>query len=434
MATLKISNVTTSSFFWNVSGLSPVGSQTKLVLTTTNYGSSYTGAMYGFIYEPLAVSAVGMSNTYVSGTGYENANLIFDEGDVFTVYAYRYTDKWYICGSGQQVIIPYNKPSTPSSGVSASRITGGFNLSWGSSTNATSYELYYTWHGGAYSNTITGISGTSYSLTGLLYGTTYNFQVRARNSYGVSSYTTANPATTMPKIPTVSKGTVSSNSITINITGMEGNYTGVRVYIYNNSGTQLNYDNATSVATFTGLTPNTTYQFDARAYFNVTSSDTTWSNYSNRITVTTPSSVPLTPSSAVIASYNGTTGFNLSWGESTYATSYSLFYYYLVGSDATGGNTVNTSNTYCTVTGLTYGRTYYFTVQGVNSTGASAWTTHNPATIKPYTPTITNNDPTNTTVRINKGYMTGLWDTITVYQYESNGTTLKSTVLLPMVG
>ena len=107
----------------------------------------------------------------------------------------------------------------------------------------------------------------------------------------MSAYTTANEATTMPKIPTVSQGTVSSNSITVNISGMEGNYTGVRVYLYNNLGTQINYDDTFTTATFTGLTADTTYYADARSYLNI-SGTTIWSNYSNRITIRTTSNRP----------------------------------------------------------------------------------------------------------------------------------------------
>ena len=289
MATLSIRNITSISFEWQVTGMESIDIKSSVALSSEYYGTGVSSIPVTSIFSSVLIDNYQTSidwTTYTSGQSYFSWN----PGETFTVYAYRYTSAYYYIGS-YTINTPSYNPTTPSAPVSATRIVGGFNLSWGFSSGATSYDLYYTWYSGQYSNTITGITSTSYTLTGLLHGTTYTFQVRGRNSYGVSAYTTANEATTMPKIPTVSQGTVSSNSITVNISDMEGNYTGVRVYLYNNLGTQINYDDTFTTATFTGLTADTTYYADARSYLNI-SGTTIWSNYSNRITIRTTSNRP----------------------------------------------------------------------------------------------------------------------------------------------
>ena len=107
MSSLSISNITTNSFYWNVSGLTAMSQQTFLALTTTNYGSSYSGQINDpFVVEILAVNATSISSTYYSE---DNQYLSFKPGDSFTVYAYRYTDKWYRAGY-QSVTIPSSRP------------------------------------------------------------------------------------------------------------------------------------------------------------------------------------------------------------------------------------------------------------------------------------------------------------------------------------
>lgn len=84
---------------------------------------------------------------------------------------------------------------TPS-GLSATNITQtSATLNWGSVSGATSYNLQWRISGGSW-NTVNGISTTSYGLSGLSAGTTYNFQVQAVCSGGAGSYSTAASFTT----------------------------------------------------------------------------------------------------------------------------------------------------------------------------------------------------------------------------------------------
>jgi fibronectin type 3 domain-containing protein len=87
-------------------------------------------------------------------------------------------------------------PSTPS-GLSASAGNAQVSLSWTGSSGATSYNVYRgTTAGGEGATPIaTGLTGTSYTNTGLTNGTTYYYKVAAVNSAGTSGMSNEASAT-----------------------------------------------------------------------------------------------------------------------------------------------------------------------------------------------------------------------------------------------
>lgn len=97
-------------------------------------------------------------------------------------------------------------PAIPTGLAAASITTTGMTISWTASTGATSYDLQICPTGGSWTtyNTTT----TSKAITGLTANTSYQFQVRANNSAGSSSYSTAVSATTLNQTVTycASKG------------------------------------------------------------------------------------------------------------------------------------------------------------------------------------------------------------------------------------
>ncbi len=93
---------------------------------------------------------------------------------------------------------PNGAPYAPS-GLTATGGTREVILSWTPGSNASSYTLYRAVQsGGASSNgpVITGLTGTSYTNTGLDSGTTYYYQVVAVNSSGSSGFSPEAHATT----------------------------------------------------------------------------------------------------------------------------------------------------------------------------------------------------------------------------------------------
>jgi hypothetical protein len=83
-------------------------------------------------------------------------------------------------------------------GVAATGATGKVSLSWNAVAGATSYNLYRTVRSGSEPATpsVTGITGTSYTDTGLNDGTTYYYRVVAVNASGVSGFSTEAHAAT----------------------------------------------------------------------------------------------------------------------------------------------------------------------------------------------------------------------------------------------
>ena len=107
------------------------------------------------------------------------------------------------------VVISAGTPTPPAvpTGLAASSITtSGMTIGWTASTGATSYDLQFRVSNGTWATYNT--TATSYAMTGLSSNTTYEFQVRANNSAGSSSYTATGSAKTLEQITTycVSKG------------------------------------------------------------------------------------------------------------------------------------------------------------------------------------------------------------------------------------
>ena len=199
------------------------------------------------------------------------------------------------------VTADYSIPNTPSSPPTiTSRIEGGFNLSWGVSTYATSYTLRYKNYDGVY-HTIP-VSGTTYTLTGLQYGVTHFLSVKGDNASGSSEYTPINdldnPGTTTAKSPgNLTNPAKTYNTIDVRITdGMSGNWDYIRVYAYNNGISPsykdisyASYQSGTRIVTWTNLSAGLQYRFNARTYYtyNTVALDSVY--WSNDLYVTTTS-------------------------------------------------------------------------------------------------------------------------------------------------
>ncbi|MGC9375277.1 MAG: GEVED domain-containing protein [Bacteroidales bacterium] len=85
-------------------------------------------------------------------------------------------------------------PSTPT-GLTTTNITDkSATLSWSAATGATSYDVQLRVQGGSWSTY--NVSGTSYNANNLSAETTYEWQVRAKNAYGTSSYSAIKSFTT----------------------------------------------------------------------------------------------------------------------------------------------------------------------------------------------------------------------------------------------
>ncbi len=93
-------------------------------------------------------------------------------------------------------------PSVPS-GVTAVAGNGLVSLTWNGASGAATYNVKYGTAPGLYSNTISGLTGTTTQVSGLSNGTTYYFVVSASNAGGQSDNSTevhASPSSSVPSI------------------------------------------------------------------------------------------------------------------------------------------------------------------------------------------------------------------------------------------
>ncbi len=169
----------------------------------------------------------------------------------------------------------YPTPAVPPSPNASSVAATSFTANWGTSTNATGYELSVSTNSG-FSSHVAGynnlaVSGTSQSVNGLVAGETYYFRVRAVNNSIYSGYTSNVSVNTPISIPTALEETGNStNSFVANWNSQAGvtNYR-LDVSTTNDFSTYVaGYQNIQATGTsltVSGLDQGTTYHYRLRA-------------------------------------------------------------------------------------------------------------------------------------------------------------------------
>jgi len=270
--------------------------------------------------------------------------------------------------------------AVPPSGLSATTASSsGIDLSWtDNSSNETGFKIERkTGSGGTYAEIATVLEGvTSYSSTGLTASTTYYYRVRAYNSDGDSSYSSAAYATTCPAAPSgLSATAASSSEIDLSWTDNSSDETGFKIErktgsggTYAQIGTVL--AGVTSYSSI-GLTASTTYYYQVRAY----NSDGD-SSYSSAAYATTCPAAP----SGLSATTASSSEIDLSWTDnSSDETGFKI-----ERKTGSGGtyqiDTVGADVTSYSSTGLTASTTYYYRVRAYNSNGDSNYSSEEYAT------------------------------------------------------
>lgn len=159
---------------------------------------------------PMANAMVALSQNGNTFTALTNSSGVASVSHSFTSGQATLTVSGYNLGTYQGVknvgTGPVEPPVTPT-GLAASNITDvTATLSWGMVSGATSYDLQIRPQGGTF--TTQNVTSNSVNVTGLTATTTYEWQVRAKNSAGNSAYSSLSSFTTLATVVTycASKG------------------------------------------------------------------------------------------------------------------------------------------------------------------------------------------------------------------------------------
>lgn len=422
-----------------------VVSWTAPVSTGNSPITSYTIYVYNSDTSALLGSVTGISPTSTSAavTGLINGNN-YD----FQVSATN------IAGEGSQstpsnIITPNSVPDAPT-GVTASPSNSDALVSWtapfSEGSPITSYTVYiYNATTSALVGSVTGISPTATSalITGLTNGVSYDFTVSATNADGEGPQSLPSSASTpssVSGVPTGVTATAGNAQATISWTPPTDNggipITSYNIYVYN-ATTSAFVAEVTGVtsnpATITGLTNGVSYNFDVTAVN--ADGESAPSAPSNTVT---PSTVPGAPT-AVTSSEGSSSNINVSWtapasNGGSALTSYNIYVYNATNTtlveEITG---LSAASTTASITGLTIGTSYDFTVSAVNANGEGVQSAPSNATTLLADP----NAPTGVSAVAGNGQATVSWtapssnggSAITSYDvYVYSGATLVATV------
>jgi GH18 family chitinase len=234
--------------------------------TTTAYGSSTTlDASY------VTSHSQSLSNLSASTTYHYRVKSTDPSGNLATSANFTFT-----------TTAPPAPPSTPTPSSPSNGAVGvstNPTLSWNASAGATSYQLQVS-TSSSFTTTVvnqSGITATSYAVSGLSYSTTYYWRVNATNAGGTSSYsitwnfTTAAPPPS-PSAPTLSSPSNGATGVSLSPTlswNASSGATSYQLQVSTSSGfttTVVNQSGITTTSyTASGLSGSTTYYWRVNA-------------------------------------------------------------------------------------------------------------------------------------------------------------------------
>ncbi len=312
----------------------------------------------------------------------ETADTKYDHTNLVNGYTYYYCIKACNgagCSNLSSPLISSKYEVTPSipsipTGFNLTQISGGFRLSWNSSSGATSYKIYWGNDSSVNETNYAGImetTDTKYDHTNLVNGYTYYYCIKACNGAGCSNLSSPliySLYEVTPSIPTGFGLTQITGGFRLTWNSVSG-ATQYQIYWGNDSSvSETNYagilNTTSTLYDHTGLSNGYTYYYRIRAC-----NGAGCSNLSSNInrTYQTPPSIPTGFGLTQI-----TGGFRLSWNSVSGATQYQIYW----GNDSSVSETnyagiLNTTSTLYDHTGLSNGYTYYYRIKACNGAGCS---------------------------------------------------------------
>ena len=277
--------------------------------------------------------------------------------------------------------VPTNLATSP---ISISQV----NLSWSASTDNVAVTGYEIWRDGGY---LTQTASLSYNNTGLVLGTTYQYQVLAYDAAGnksdlcsVVTGTTLSD-TTAPTVPSnVSATAVSPYAINLTWTAST-DAVGVRGYDVYRGGVKINSAEITTVTSYsdTGLTPATLYSYTVKATDtsgNTSAASTAATATTSAITDTTAPTAP----SSLAGTVRSSNQIDYTWTTSTDAVGVTAYKLYNNGSYVLDISAPATNYSFLNLTASTQ---YVITLKATDAAGnlstASNTDTHTTLSVTP---------------------------------------------------
>jgi hypothetical protein len=290
--------------------------------------------------------------------------------------------------------VPARPTNATASAVSASQI----NLTWSdNSSDETGFKIErMTGTSGAWSQiAATSANARSYSDTGLLAATLYQYRVRAYNGGGDSSYsndtsaytltgsTPPPPQATPPAAPSNASAAAASSS-QINLFWSDNSSDESGFKIERKTGASGSWSQvATTGANTTGyadvgLAAGATYVYRVRAYNGA--GDSAYTNETSATTIVVTVTVPSAPS-GLSASLNARNKADLSWSDNSGNESGFVVERSESGAAYQTLATVGAGSTSYRDSGLRRNRTYVYRVRAFNDAGSSGYS--NTASVQP---------------------------------------------------
>ena len=346
-------------------------------------------------------------------TSYQFTNLSNGTSYTFTVYATNLAGN-SLASASSDASIPFTVPDAPT-GVSGLFKNSSVLVSWTPPFNQGSSIRSYTVTSSPGNFTTTNTGAAYATVTGLTNGTSYTFTVYATNAAGSGASSTASsaviPATT-PSVPTLisytpgdmsaaiswnaSTSTGGSAIISYTVTPSPAPLTGL-----------LSYTALTTSYTFINLSNGTSYTFSVYAT-NIAGN----SAASSVLSAIIPFRKPDAPTGVSGLSQNSSV--RVSW-TAPFNQGSTITNYTITSSPSAGNSPLTVDNVLSgTITGLTNGTSYTFTVYATNAAGngsaSTASSTVIPATV-PIAPTLISDTPANAQVTLSWAALTGYLQT-----------------------
>ncbi|WP_431091182.1 S-layer homology domain-containing protein [Paenibacillus sp. 8b26] len=359
-------------------------------LNATSY-KVYQGTSAG-IYDAAPVATVNGTNATVTG---------LTNGTTYYFAVKSNNEHGESSFSNEVSAKPHINPPAAPTGLTATASNGQVELSWNSVAGAVTYDVYKGTTLGSYESTpVATVSGATYSYTetGLTNGVTYFFVVKASNAGGnsdSSNEASATPQVPVPGVPVLLPATSGDSRVSLTWNPMIDS-TGYKIFKSTTSGAYGSEETTVSGSVYsydvTGLANGTTY------YFVVQATNPAGESAASNEVSETPKTVPSSPTDVTVTAGDKQT--TVSFNTPVEDGGSPIKRYEVTASP--GNITAIGTASPITVTGLSNGTTYTFTVKAENGAGSSAAS----AVSKGVTPTAPSRNRDKSVTDTSSGYST----------------------------